>query len=158
MARDFGEFETSLRRIRYNQGTVQWNQRNHYFADWNQRNIENRICQPVPMEPSVNIKKTVTWHRALGKHTVSIAGIPKSTLFANMGLLAAGDIVGFTSRRADLDFFHTGLVTFGSSGRVLLRHASRRRGRVMDEDMSAFCDTNRVQCVTLVRAKDNVPQ
>ena len=42
IARDLGEFETSLRRIRYDHGNVQWDQRNHYFADWSQRNIENQ--------------------------------------------------------------------------------------------------------------------
>ncbi len=156
-ARDFSEFETSLRRIRYNQGTVQWRERNHYFADWNQRNVENRICESVPLEPSVTIRKTVSWYRALGKHTVSIAGIPKSTLFANTRSLVTGDIIGFTSRRADLDFFHTGVVTFGSGGALSLRHASRSRGRIMDEDMLAFCNANGVQYVTLVRAREPAP-
>src|SRR3954469_5828283 len=33
MARDMGEFETSLRRIRYDHGRVQYDQRNHYWAD-----------------------------------------------------------------------------------------------------------------------------
>ena len=34
IARDLDEFETSLRRIRYDHGNVQYDQRNHYFADW----------------------------------------------------------------------------------------------------------------------------
>lgn len=157
MARDVAEFETALRRIRYNQGIVAWKERNHYFADWNERNIENRICQPVAMQPSISIRKTVTWHRALGKHTVSIAAIPRSTLLANTNLLAAGDIIGFTSRRADLDFFHTGLITLADKGRVMLRHASKSRGRVIDQDMAAFCTANNVQYVTLVRARENAP-
>ncbi len=157
ISRDVGEFETSLRRIRYNHGNVQWRERNHYFADWNQRNIENRICQPVAMAPSVAIKKTVAWHSALGKHTVSMTGIPPSTFFANTRLLKAGDIIGFTSRRPNLDFFHTGLVAFGSGGTVLLRHASQRGRRVMEDDMAAFFTTNNVKYVTLVRAAESSP-
>ena len=154
VARDMAAFETSLRRIRYNHGNVQWRERNHYFADWNQRNIENRICQPVPMEPSVNLKKTVNWHKALGPHTVSIDGIPPSTFFANKQLLKAGDIIGFTSRQPNLDFFHTGFVAFGIGGTLLLRHASQSRGRVMDDDMATFFNKNAVTYVSLVRATE----
>jgi len=73
IARDMGEFETSLRRIRYDHGKVQYDQRNHYFADWCKRNIENGICQPVAIEPSVTIDKTLTWHQEFGQHRVSIA-------------------------------------------------------------------------------------
>jgi hypothetical protein len=54
----YAEFETSLRRIRYDHGNVQYDQRNHYFADWCKRNIENGICQPVAIEPSIVIDKT----------------------------------------------------------------------------------------------------
>jgi hypothetical protein len=157
ISRDVGEFETSLRRIRYNHGIVQWRERNHYFADWSRRNVENRICQPVAMAPSVAIEKTVAWHRALGKHTVSMTGIPPSTFFANKHLLKPGDIIGFTSRRPNLDFFHTGLIAFGGGGTVLLRHASQRGRRVMDDDMATFFTANNVKYVTLARAAENAP-
>ena len=151
IARDLDEFETSLRRIRYDHGNVQWDQRNHYFAEWSQRNIENKICQPVSMEPSIVIDKTVTWHRAFGKRHVSIHAIAKST-FLSVRSLAAGDIIGFTSRRSDLDYFHTGLVAFDKSGVLLLRHASQSRGRVVEEKMATFVTVNPVKYVTLLRA------
>jgi len=152
IARNLGEFETSLHRIRYDHGKVQWDQRNHYFADWSERNIENRICRPVPIKPSVVIDKTVSWHRALGKRHVSIVAVAKSTFLKNAKLLAPGDIIGFTSRRPNLDFFHTGLVAFGKDGVLLLRHASRSRGRVIEEKMARFVRVNAVKYVTLLRA------
>src|SRR6476660_9232589 len=92
IARDMAEFETSLRRIRYDHGNVQYEQRNHYFADWCKRNIENGICRPVAIEPSIVIDKTVTWHREFGRHRVSMVAISKATLLANTRLLAPGDI------------------------------------------------------------------
>jgi len=73
IARDMTEFETSLRRIRYDHGNVQYDRRNHYFADWCKRNIENGICRPVKIEPSIVIDKTLTWHREFGQHPVSIS-------------------------------------------------------------------------------------
>ena len=154
MARNLSDFEVSLRRIRYEHGNVQWRQRNHYFADWRQRNIENRICRPVEMEQSVTYTKVVSWHRALGNRQVSITGIPKNILLANEKLLAAGDIVGFTSRRSELDYFHTGLVAFAKDGTLLLRHASQSRGRVVEEKMATFAAVHPVRYVTLLRATE----
>jgi hypothetical protein len=154
IARNLDEFETSLRRIRYDHGNVRYDRRNHYFADWSQRNIENRICQPVAIEPSIVIDKTVTWHREFGKHRVSIIAIAKSTLMDNAKLLASGDIIGFASRRSNLDFFHTGLVAFGKGGELLLRHASQSHGRVVEEKMARFVAASPVKYVTLLRAAE----
>lgn len=157
MVREFAAFEPALRRIRYDHGKVQWDQRNHYFADWCERNVENRICQPVRMQPSITIEKTLTWHRALGKRRVSILAIPKATFLQNASLLTPGDIIGFTSRRPYLDFYHTGLVAFGGSGVPLLRHASQSRGRVVEEKMASFVTANLVSYVTLLRAIEPEP-
>jgi hypothetical protein len=157
IARDLNEFETSLRRIRYDRGIVQYDQRNHYFADWCKRNIENGICQPVAIVPSVVIDKTVTWHREFGKRQVSMVAVSKETLLGNARLLAPGDIIGFTSQRASLDYYHTGLVAFGKSGELLLRNASQSRGRVVDDKMTSFVTLNPVKFVTLLRAADSMP-
>ena len=153
LARDLPAFETSLRRIRYQHGDVKWDERNHYFADWSRRAVENNICRPVAMEPSVTIEKTINW-RSLGKRHMSLAVIPRATFMANKNLLASGDVIGFVSRRPNLDFYHTGLVAFGKGGDVMLRHASRSRGRVVDDRIDAFVAANRVQYVTVVRAAD----
>jgi hypothetical protein len=157
IARDLEEFETSLRRIRYDHGNVQYDQRNHYFADWCKRNIDNGICRPVAIEPSIVIDKIVTWHREFGRRQVSIVAVSKETLLQKAKLLAPGDIIGFTSRRADLDFFHTGIIAFGKSGELLLRNASQSRGRVMDDRMTTFVTVNPVTYVTLLRAAENTP-
>jgi len=157
IARDMAEFETSLRRIRYDHGNVAYHRRNHYFADWCKRNIENGICRPVAIEPSMVIDKTLTWHREFGKHPVSISAIAKETLLENAKLLAPGDIIGFTSRRVGLDYYHTGLVAFGKTGELLLRNASQSRGRVVEDKMAAFVSVNPVKYVTLLRAVNNPP-
>jgi hypothetical protein len=157
IAHDLGEFETSLRRIRYDHGNVQYDQRNHYFADWCKRNVENGICQPVAIEPSVVIDKAVTWHREFGKRHVSITAIAKATLMENARLVAAGDIIGFASRRESLDYYHTGLISFAKSGELLLRHASQSHGRVVEEKMSTFVRINPVKYVTLLRAAETTP-
>ena len=57
LARDPAEFEAALRRIRYDGGEVSYNKRNHYFADWCKRNIDNGICRQVAIEPSVTLRR-----------------------------------------------------------------------------------------------------
>jgi N-acetylmuramoyl-L-alanine amidase-like protein len=151
---DLGGFEDALRRIRYDHGAVQWDQRNHYFADWCQRNVDNGTCQFVAIEPSIVVDKTVTAERGLGKRQVSIRAVAKTTLLAHASDLAPGDIIGFTSRRADLDYFHAGLIAFGKDHNLLLRHASHSRGRVVEQPMAAFCAANLVRSVTLLRTVD----
>jgi hypothetical protein len=151
IARDFPEFETALRRIRYDHGAVQYDRRNHYWADWCRRNVENGICQPVAVEPSLVIEKTVTWHREFSKQKVSMNVIDKSTLLSSAGKLAPGDIIGFTSRRAGLDYYHTGLIAFSKNGDLILRNASQSRGRVVDDRMASFVTANPVKYVTLLR-------
>ena len=151
------EFEPALRRIRYDHGHVQWDQRNHYFADWCRRNIESGICVPVAMQPSVAIDKTVSSQHGLGQRRVSMTTVPTAAFLQQAHLLAPGDIVGFTSRRSNLDYFHTGLIAFGKDHSLLLRHASQSRGGVIDERMTAFVAVNRVKSITVLRAADNAP-
>lgn len=149
LAHDVPAFEEWLARIRYRNGAVKWEDRNHYFADWCRRAVETGICRPVAMEPSATIEKTVNW-RNLGKRDFSLTVVPRATLIANRDLLASGDVVGFVSRRPNLDFHHTGLIAFGK-GETMLRHASQRRRRVVDEPLDRFVAANGVQYVTVVR-------
>ncbi len=152
IARSIDEFRAALRRIRYNHGDVQYAQRNHYFAEWGQRSIENHICQPVALTPTIKIEKTVSWHRELDKRRVSIDAVATPTLLNNTAQLKSGDIIGFVSRRSNLDIFHTGFVVFDKKGALRLRHASRSRGRVVEEKMKRFVAANRVKYVMLLRA------
>jgi hypothetical protein len=157
IAQNMGEFETALRRIRYDHGRVQYDQRNHYWADWCQRNIANGICRPVTIEPSVTYSKALTWHREFVPRNVSITGVTRATMMDNAKFLAPGDIVGITSGRAGLDYYHTGLVAFGRNGELLLRNASQKRGRVVEERMVDFAAMNPVRYVTLLRAAEPAP-
>ncbi len=157
LARDPAEFEAELRRIRYDGGEVSYNKRNHYFADWCKRNIDNGICRPVAIEPSVTYEKTLTWHREFGKHPVSITAVDKSVMLEKKALLVPGDIIGFTSRRAGLDYYHTGLIAFAKNGDLLLRSAALSKGRALDQKMTAFVAGNPVKYVTLLRAAEPAP-
>ena len=150
LARDLIQFETVLRRIRYEGGQVQWDRRHHYFAEWCRNNVENRICSRVMVEPSVTLEKTVDYSN-YGRRQVSMLCVTRDALLANQRQLSTGDVIGFVSMRPNLDFYHTGFVAFDKGGTLLLRHASQSRGRVMQERMDAFTAANGVKYVTLLR-------
>jgi hypothetical protein len=79
--------------------------------------------------------------------------IPSAVFLGNKALLANGDIVGFITRRSNLDYFHIGFVAMGG-GDLLLRHASQSKRRVIDESMDQFIAVNRVRYVTLLRPQE----
>ena len=148
------KFDSALRTIRYHDGVVSWRERNHYFFEWGQHNIENKICRPVEMEGSIEIEKTVYWHKELGRRRFSMRVIPQPVLLANKQQLASGDIIGFITQRPNLDYFHVGFIAFDSGGRLLLRHASQSQHRVLDQRMDEFLAVNRVRYVTLLRPEE----
>jgi hypothetical protein len=157
LSRDVDGFEAELRRIRYDHGRVAYADRNHYWAEWCKRNVENGICQPVAIEPSITIDKIVSWHREFAPRRVSIAAIDRATLFSKASQLSAGDIIGFASRRQGLDYYHTGFIAFAQNGELLLRSASLRHGRVLDEKMAAFVAAYNVKYASLLRATERAP-
>ena len=154
IASDRSEFDSVLRNIRYHNGIVAWRERNHYFFEWCQHNVDNSTCRWVGMQGAVDMEKTVDYQAGLGKRRFAMRVIPNAAFLASKDKLERGDIVGFVSRRPNLDYFHTGLITFDKSGTLLLRHASQRRRRVLDEPMDQFIAVNGVRYVTLLRPQE----
>ena len=148
------DFAAAVRRIRYHDGIVTWFARNHYHHLWSARNVANRLCRDVELPGAVTIEKTVTWHRALGRQRFAMRVTPVRSFVDNRAMLRTGDIVGFVTRRPNLDYFHTGFVVLGPKGEFLLRHASQSRRRVLDEPMPRFLRASRVQHVTVLRPLD----
>jgi hypothetical protein len=148
------DYEATLRQIRYRGGAVAWRERNHYFAQWCENNIANDICVSVAVPGRGTIAKTLNYMPELGKRRMSLTAIPRAGLIAHKELLATGDIIGFLSERASLDYFHIGFIVAGANGELSLRHASRSRGRVLDEPLNGFLAFNRVKAVTVLRARE----
>ncbi len=157
LAHGIGEFEPLLRAIRYHNGVVTWRERNHYFYEWSRYNIENKTCRAVELDGAVEIAKTVDTQAGLDKRHFAMRVIPSAVLLAHKAALQSGDIIGFVSRRPNLDYFHIGFVAFGDKGELLLRHASQSRHRVLDESLQRFLAMYRVRYVTLLRPEEAPP-
>lgn len=154
IANNRDEFDSVLRNVRYHDGIVTWRERNHYFFEWGQHNVENKTCRWIDLEGAVDIKKIVDSQKGLSKRRFAMRVIPSAAFLADKGKLESGDIVGFVTRRPDLDYFHVGFVAFDKAGALLLRHASQSRHRVLDERMDRFVAVNRVRYVTLLRPQE----
>jgi hypothetical protein len=153
-ARSPEEFDKLLRAIRYHNGVVEWRDRNHYFFDWCQRNVDNGLCRWLDMAGAVDIRKTCDSQKGLGTRRFIMRVIPRAVFLANQSMLQAGDIIGFVSRRADLDYFHAGLIAFARDNTLLLRHASESDHRVLDERMGYFVAHWHVRYVSVLRPQE----
>lgn len=149
LARDFAEFETALRRLRYANDAVRWNERNHYFFDWGRRALDKGLCRSVDLAGTQLVEKSVSVGN-VGRRQVAMPCAPVKALLDPGAPLATGDVIAFVSRRPNLDVFHTGFVIVGAPS-LVLRHASQSRRRVLDEPMARFVTANRVQQVMLLR-------
>jgi hypothetical protein len=153
-ARNRAGFEPELKKIRYLDGKVDWRTRNHYWADWCQRNIDNKVCRPVMIGEPLKVPKDVNSEPAVGRRRFVLETIPRERLVQNARLLLPGDVVGFVSRRADLDYFHTGFIAFSKRGELLARHASRTHRRVVEERIEDFMIANGTRSVTILRPSE----
>lgn len=154
LAREPAQFETQLRLIRYRDGEIDWRARNHYFSDWCANNVANHVCRKLLLPGSETIDKRLTFMRGLGPREVSMTALPRAALIDNRALLATGDIIGFLSQQPGLDYFHTGFVVVTGEGRLMLRHAAKSRGRVLDQPLPRFLADNHAQAVTLLRVRE----
>jgi hypothetical protein len=76
--------------------------------------------------------------------------IPKGWMSRIAERLHTGDLIFFVSTRPHLDVFHCGII-IRDAGRLLLRHASRSRKSVVDQELSDFLRNNRMAGVILAR-------
>jgi cell wall-associated NlpC family hydrolase len=64
--------------------------------------------------------------------------------------LQSGDLIFFVSTRKHLDVFHAGIIVRDGK-RVLMRHASRSKTFVVEQELSEFLKANRMTGVIVVR-------
>ena len=76
--------------------------------------------------------------------------VPKSDIRRLGARLETGDLIFFASTRKHLDIFHCGILV-RDSDRLKMRHASRSRNGVVEQDLDDFLKANRMAGVIVVR-------
>jgi hypothetical protein len=64
--------------------------------------------------------------------------------------IETGDLVLFASAKRNLDFFHTGLL-IDRDGEIVLRHATRSAGAVIEQPLPEFLSRFRMSGFVLLR-------
>ena len=149
-ARNQRDFLDRLRRVRYRNGKVSWTARNHYMTDWIRNNLRAGFVRPVSLEPTIKKDRVLDAVPGLPPRRQQFTCTPKRRLGSSTAKIQTGDLIFFASTRPQLDVFHCGILV-QKDNRLMLRHASRSQGGVVEQNLSDFLKTNRMAGVIVVR-------
>ena len=146
-----GSFPSFLKKLRYEDGKIDWRRRNHYMTQWLRNNVHEGLLDRVAVGKQTSRKQRVLdMVPGLPKRRQRFSCIPKRVFSAVQREIRTGDLIFFASTRANLDVFHCGVVV-QKGDRLLLRHASRSRGVVVEQELESFLKDNRMAGILLAR-------
>jgi hypothetical protein len=151
-ASNVDDFIGLVRKIRYERGRIQWERRNHYMTQWIRNSLRENIIRlvPTPDLPLLRRQRTLDVVAGIRARRIWVKCIPKRAMPRLEPHLQSGDLIFFVSTRKDLDVFHAGILVRGDKS-LLVRHASRSRGLVVEQDLSEFLGANRMAGVIVAR-------
>jgi cell wall-associated NlpC family hydrolase len=150
-ARNRKDYAAFLRRIRYESGRVDWKRRNHYMTNWIRNNSRARLVQQLNFGTvSISKQRVLDVVPGLPPQKQRFSCVPKRRLGKIVENIQSGDLIFFASTRPHLDIYHCGIV-IRDGERLLMRHAARSQGGVVEQDLSSFLKANRMAGVILAR-------
>lgn len=138
LSHDLDSFLENLKRIRYNNGILDFTNRRHFFTDWDLvksvKNVTEEIgetfCRVIPK--MLNKKGDNFWIEGIPiKHKV-IKYIPSKFMDKLANKLEKIHYCGFYTSKDGLDVTHVGIL-IKNSDYIILRHASSINNIVIDE-------------------------
>ena len=157
LASNADDFTKWLRKIRYEDGRIAWKRRNHYMTGWLRNNVRSGAVRRLE-SPDVRVvvkERTLSVVQGLTPVRARFSCVPKPAIGRLVRHLETGDLIFFASTRKHLDVFHCGVIVRDKE-RVLVRHASRSKGSVVEQDLNEFLKANRMAGVIVARPKDSV--
>jgi cell wall-associated NlpC family hydrolase len=147
-------FRRRLRELRYRSGRIGWATRNHYMTGWARENeARGRVVDLTRGPGTVLRRRTLTLVPGLPPRQARFRCFPKRLVPRLEERLATGDVALFASTRRNLDVFHAGLLV-RRDGELRLRHATRSRGAVVEEPLSAFLAAQRTSGLIVLRPRE----
>ena len=155
IASNADEFVEWLRRIRYEQGRIAWERRNHYMTGWIRSNVRAGTLRRMSLPGVATVVKDRRLDDVPGLPPVRarFSCVPRRAIGKLVRRLQTGDLIFFASTRKQLDVFHCGIIV-RNANRVLMRHASRSRGGVVEQDLNDFLKANRMAGVITARPEE----
>lgn len=146
---DLKEFDQQLLKVRYRNGELSFQTRNHFFSAWGEANhpaIFN-LTPDIAGGRTVALKKTLNlkqdgelWLEGLPTREIELSYLPTAALDENtQARLKTGDYLGIVTPLAGLDVSHTGIL-IRKDGTLYLRHASSRlqTRKVLDQPLLPY--------------------
>lgn len=145
----YPEFEDNLKDIRYREGIIAFQRRNHFFSDWPLNNAQNvkDVTYALGGQKAVRVTKTLNIKEDGAKYLPGIPSTKREFYYIPSDIidekllskLKTGDYVGIYTELDGLDVTHTGIIV-KKDGRTFLRHASSRKvnDKVVDEELSGY--------------------
>lgn len=138
--------------IRYREGRPEYGNRHHFFvADWIPHNswLVRDVTAEIAGAAARPLRRTIGRRKFflnqgievadLADETRTVTVLPAADIDAVRDRLASGLVVVLIGRRSWLFATHTGIfVRPGDGSQILMRHASFRAGRVVDEDFFGY--------------------
>jgi hypothetical protein len=151
-ASNFDEFADSLRCVRYDGGRIDWRWRNHYIARWIRNNLREQMLKSIALRavPTVSSERVLNVVEGLPAQRARMKWVPKRAFLRLKPHLKTGDLIFFVSTRKHLDVFHAGIIKRDADA-LLMRHAARSRGGVIEEKLGDFLKANRMAGVMVAR-------
>lgn len=154
LAREADEYPELLRELRYLHGEIAWHKRHHYTTDWMRHNIQCGFLQEITRGAETETRsRELSLIAGLPERIVTQRYFPKSKLKLLSQQLQDGDIISFLSTRKGLDVFHVGII-IRDGERILMRHAARSRGEVVEQELSEFVQENRTPGFVVARPRE----
>ncbi|MDR1830472.1 MAG: D-alanyl-D-alanine carboxypeptidase/D-alanyl-D-alanine-endopeptidase [Candidatus Fibromonas sp.] len=150
-SKNYNDFFNILQGIRYKNGVIDYNARNHFLiADWTANNKFNFVTEYTDFEifEKEIDKKKFFKNSGIANPKISVQFLPKekAIAYADTAKFAGDTIFGVAilSDLPGLDAAHTGFAVNGKKG-LMFRHASQLRGRVIEQPLSEFLKTTKIK-------------
>jgi hypothetical protein len=146
-------FFHELRHLRYKSGKVDWFHRNHFITSWLRRNVARGVVADLTRgRDSVPRTRMLSGVAGLPPEQVTFRLFPKRRYAKVRSMVRTGDFVMFVSTKKHLDVFHMGIL-IRDGDQILLRHATRSAGKVIEQDLIDFVLSNRMSGFILARPR-----
>lgn len=149
LSRSFLKFKVNLRKVRYKSGKVAFENRNHFFTDWQKFNSDfvDDITEEIGAGKTIRVQKRLNekedgTYLLIGINPVQreIKYIPSDAIDDSViNKMRTGDYVGIYSPVKGLDVSHAGIV-IKDGDKIYLRHASsqKKQRKVVDQDFKNY--------------------
>jgi cell wall-associated NlpC family hydrolase len=157
-AKKAADVTTLLQSIRYREGKITWPRRLHYTTDWSKYHVKRGWLRDVTKGEDTLIKnKELAFLPDFPPRPTSFRYFPKRKLNKVNQQFQDGDLIYFASTRKGLDTFHVGLL-FWIHGKLVLRHAARSKGGVVEQELAEFVKANTMPGFIVTRPKERAAE